>query len=138
MPPIAEATMEPELHEEVQLTEESMYRYLDDDSVFGPDTQWEVFKHTRIANYEPVEERFMSESQRAMAAAHRRRDRAAQKDTAQESKPANVKNDEFGMPSERHVDLLETIGTCRPSLTSQRSRSIAGCRLSWTPAPEPT
>ena len=61
-----------EAHAREEVNANEGYSYHNDDTLSGPDQQWECLKHVRIKDYEPVEERFMSEAQRAQAARRRR------------------------------------------------------------------
>ena len=50
------------------------YVYLEDEGPCGPDRQWEALKHAASRDYVPVEDRFMSDNQKAERAGRRQRD----------------------------------------------------------------
>ena len=91
-----------------------MYRYLDDDGLSGPAMQWENLKHACVPDYTPVEDRYMSENQKLKADMKRRGEAKEAKE--REGIEEKVRLDEYGMPDESTVNLLETIGQPKTEL----------------------
>ena len=81
------------------------YRYEDDVTADGPDTQWEILKHTSVPGYKPVDWHRMSESQRAQAVFLGMK--AHQRDQADR------------MRREQHQAACERLGMEYPDMVSQ-------------------
>ena len=64
------AAVEQETHN-VTMTGQAAYVYTEDESVTGPASQWECLKHAMVPNYAPVEEQYMTSSQKADAITRR-------------------------------------------------------------------